>query len=111
MVFDKSLHFEVNNDYHCAKWMKSDPEESDNLRCRVSNDVSFCTYLLVDIVFSCVSTKDRALFTIAVTLLVYVLDRKCNSCSIQEHIRRYRERPIVKCIHCAMIPHLEEVAG
>ena len=61
MVFDKSLHFEVNNDYHCAKWMKSDPEESVNLRCRVSNDVSFCTYLLVDIVFSCVSTKDRAL--------------------------------------------------
>ena len=51
MVFDESLHVEVNNDYHCAKWMKSDPEASDNLRCQVSNDVSFCTYMLV--AFTC----------------------------------------------------------
>ena len=47
MVFDESLDVEVNNDYHCVKWMKSDPETSDNLRCPVSNDVSFCTYMLV----------------------------------------------------------------
>ena len=45
MVFDESLHFEVNADYHCAKWMKSDPEANDILRCPVSNDVSFCTCL------------------------------------------------------------------
>ena len=51
MVFDESLHVEVNNDYHCAKWMKSDPEASDNLRGPVSNDVSFCTYILM--AFTC----------------------------------------------------------
>ena len=31
--------------------------------------------------------------------------------NIQERIRRYRGRPNVKCIHCAMITHLVEVAG
>ena len=51
MVLDESLHVEVNNDYHCAKWIKSDLEASDNLRCRVSNDVSVCTYMLV--AFTC----------------------------------------------------------
>ena len=50
-------------------------------------------------------------FTIAVTLVVYRLDRKCNTDNIQEHIRRYRGRPDIKCIHCAMITHLEEVVG
>ena len=47
MVLDESLHVEVNYEYHCAKWMKSVPEASDNLRCRVSNHVSFRTYMLV----------------------------------------------------------------
>ena len=51
MVFDKSLHVEVNDDYLFAKWMKSDPEASDNLRGPVSNDVSFCIYMLV--AFTC----------------------------------------------------------
>ena len=142
MVFDESLHVEVNNDY-CAKWMKSDPEASDNLRGPVSNDVSFCTYILM--AFTCKVSLPLELqhmiglcsenlwcipslrakfethcpflclkqgpntFTIAITLLVYGLDRKCNTYGMQEHIRRYRGRPDVKCIHCAMITHLEGV--
>ena len=42
-------------------------------------------------------------FTIVVTLLVYGLDQKCNTDNIQLCILRYKGRPDVKCIHCAMI--------
>ena len=59
--------------------------------------------------FLCLKRGPNA-FTIAVMLVVYGLDRKCNADNIQERIRRCRGRPDVKCIHCARIAHLEEVA-
>ena len=48
---------------------------------------------------------------IAVTLLVYGLDRKCKMDYIQERIWRYRGRPDVNCIQCAMITHFPRSCG